>query len=58
MTLILGMIIVAASVFGGYVLSHGEMLALWQPFELLIIGGAAFGSFVVANPIKVIKGVF
>ena len=58
MTLLLGMIIVTASVFGGYVLSHGEMLALWQPFELLIIGGAAFGSFVVANPLKVIKGVF
>ena len=58
MTLLLGMIIVTASVFGGYVLSHGEMMALWQPFELLIIGGAAFGSFVVANPLKVIKGVF
>jgi len=58
MTLIFGIIVVAASVFGGYVLSHGDLLALWQPFELLIIGGAAFGSFVVANPFKVIIGVF
>ncbi len=58
MTLVFGMLIVLASVFGGYVLSEGDLLALWQPFELLIIGGAAFGSFVIANPGKVIAGVF
>lgn len=58
MTLLLGMIVVIASVLGGYILSHGELLALFQPFELLIIGGAALGSFIIANPGKVIKGVF
>lgn len=58
MTLVIGMLIVLASVLGGYVLSHGDLLALWQPFELLIIAGAALGSFVVANPGKVIAGVF
>jgi len=52
------MIVVIASVLGGYILSHGELLALFQPFELLIIGGAALGSFIIANPGKVIKGVF
>lgn len=55
---ILGGIIVIASVLGGYVLAHGELQALWQPFELLIIGGAAFGSFISSNPLKIIWGVF
>lgn len=38
-------------------LSHGQLLALWQPFELLIIGGAALGAFVIANPPKIIRQV-
>ncbi len=58
MALIIGFIIVIASVLGGYVLSHGEIAALWQPFEILIIGGAAFGAFVVSNPWHTIKTVF
>ena len=53
MTVLIGGIIVIAAVLGGYVLSHGEIAALWQPFELLIIGGAAFGAFIIANPVKV-----
>lgn len=36
-------------------LSHGQLGALWQPYELLIIGGAAAGAFLVANPLKVVK---
>ncbi|ABC32063.1 Flagellar motor component [Hahella chejuensis KCTC 2396] len=55
MLLILGVIVVLASVLGGYVLSHGELAALWQPFELIIICGAAFGAFLISNPFKVIK---
>ena len=58
MNLILGMLIVFGSVLGGYVLSHGKLLALWQPYELLILCGAALGSFVIANPMSVIKKVF
>ncbi|WP_144393933.1 flagellar motor stator protein MotA [Pleionea sediminis] len=58
MPLLIGAIIVIVSVLGGYVLSHGQLLALWQPFELIIIGGAAFGAFVIANPVKVTADVF
>ena len=58
MFLIIGSIIVLGCVAGGFVLSHGELAALWQPYELLIIGGAAFGAFVIANPTKVVKEVF
>lgn len=58
MLIIIGSIIVLACVAGGFVLSHGELMALWQPYELLIIGGAALGAFVSANPITVLKAVF
>ncbi|GAA5069892.1 flagellar motor stator protein MotA [Lysobacter panacisoli] len=55
MFIIIGFIVVLGSVLGGFVLSHGKIGALWQPYELLIIGGAAFGAFLVANPMKVVK---
>ncbi|NOZ53049.1 MAG: flagellar motor stator protein MotA [Gammaproteobacteria bacterium] len=58
MKLIVGFIIVCSCVMGGFILSHGEPMALWQPYELLIIGGSAFGAFVVSNPGHVIKKVF
>ncbi|HET6396579.1 MAG TPA: flagellar motor stator protein MotA [Pseudoxanthomonas sp.] len=55
MLILVGFVVVIVSVFGGYVLAHGQLAALWQPYELLIIGGAAFGAFLVANPTKVVK---
>jgi len=58
MLFIIGVIIVCACVSGGYVLSHGQMGALWQPYEVLIICGAAFGAFVISNPMPVIKQSF
>lgn len=57
MKLMIGVLIVVGCVFGGYVLAHGVLLALWQPFELLIIAGGALGAFIIANPGKVIKAV-
>src|SRR5260221_3088939 len=38
-------------------LAHGPLLVLFQPFELLIILGAAIGTLFIANPISVVKGV-
>ena len=58
MFLIIGAIVVLGSVAGGFVLSHGNLAALWQPFEILIICGAAFGAFLISNPMKVVKGAF
>ncbi len=55
MKLIIGYIIVIGCVAGGYILSSGKMYALWQPNEIIIICGAAFGAFVIANSGKVIK---
>lgn len=56
MLVIIGSIVVLVSVLGGYILSHGELGALWQPYELLIIFGAALGAFVSSNSIEVVKG--
>lgn len=50
MAKIIGIIVVFAAVVGGYLLSHGKLAALIQPFEVLIIGGAALGAFLQANP--------
>ena len=58
MKFIIGILVVCGCVIGGYIGSHGKLAALWQPFELVIIGGGAFGAFVVANPMKVIIQVF
>ena len=55
MLVIIGYIVVCASVFGGFALSGGHLAVLFQPLELLMIGGAALGSFFVGNNGKSIK---
>jgi chemotaxis protein MotA len=52
---IVGYIIVTLSVFGGFALAGGHLAALFQPVELLMIGGAAIGAFFVGNNAKAIK---
>ncbi|OBV40993.1 flagellar motor stator protein MotA [Janthinobacterium psychrotolerans] len=55
MLVIIGYIIVCASVFGGFAMAGGHLAALFQPLELLMIGGAAAGAFLVGNNNKAIK---
>lgn len=55
MLVIIGYILVVASVFGGFVLAGGHIASLFQPVELLMIGGAALGAFFVGNNGKAIK---
>ena len=55
MLVIVGYILGVASLFGGYALAGGHLGALFQPIELLMIGGAALGAFVVGNGMKAIK---
>ncbi|MBC7513125.1 MAG: flagellar motor stator protein MotA [Herminiimonas sp.] len=55
MLVIVGYIIVCASVFGGFAMAGGHLAALFQPLELLMIGGAALGAFFVGNNGKSIK---
>ena len=49
MLVMVGYLVVAGSVFGGYALMGGSFGVLYQPLELLIIGGAAVGAFIAAN---------
>lgn len=55
MFFIIGFLVVFGSVLGGY-LPHGDIRVLFQPFEFLIILGAAGGAFLIANPKPVISG--
>jgi chemotaxis protein MotA len=52
---IAGYIVVVISVFGGFALAGGHLAALFQPLELLMIGGGAGGAFLVGNNGKAIK---
>jgi chemotaxis protein MotA len=52
---VIGYLIVLGAVFGGFALGGGHLAALFQPIELLIIGGAAIGAFFVGNNGKAIN---
>lgn len=52
-----GVLIVFATVFGGYIAGGGQMHVIIEAaiLEMVIIGGAAFGAYVLANPMKIVK---
>jgi chemotaxis protein MotA len=52
---IIGILVVFGAVAGGYLMEHGNLRVLLQPAELIIIGGAAVGTVLVANPLHVLK---
>lgn len=54
MLFIVGVIVVIASVAGGYMLHGGILMLLWQPTEVIIIVGAAFGAFLIANSMHLV----
>lgn len=58
MNVLLGLAILFASCIAGYLLSGGHLMALFQPYELLIILGAAIGAMVVSNPLSVTIATF
>ncbi|QTP59472.1 flagellar motor stator protein MotA [Billgrantia antri] len=58
MLILLGYLVVVLCVFGGFVLAGGFLGPLYQPTELLMIGGAGVGAFIAANNGKAIKASF
>jgi chemotaxis protein MotA len=58
MFVIIGIVVVFGAVIGGYLMEHGQLLLLFQPAELVIIGGAALGTLFVANPVSTVISVF
>ena len=55
MTIALGLLVTLGCMMGGFVFMGGHIGVIWQPGEYVIICGAAIGTFIVANPVKVIK---
>jgi chemotaxis protein MotA len=53
---IIGIFVVLGCVIGGFIIEGGPVHVLMQPIELLIIGGAAVGSFFIASPKSIIFG--
>jgi chemotaxis protein MotA len=52
---IIGIVVVFGAIVGGYLMEHGNLRVLLQPAELVIIGGAAIGTVLVANPLHILK---
>lgn len=54
---IVGIVVIFVTVFGGYVLAGGKMGIILKslPFEMIMIGGAAAGAFLLANDLASVK---
>jgi chemotaxis protein MotA len=55
MLFLVGAVIVLGSVLGGYIALGGHLYVLWQPFEILMIAGAAVGGYLISNPKNVLS---
>ncbi len=55
MLIIIGLVVALGCVLGGFMAMGGNIVVLAQPWEFVIIGGAALGTFLVANPMAVVK---
>jgi chemotaxis protein MotA len=55
---IIGIVIVFGAVIGGYLMEKGNLMVLMQPAELVIIGGAAVGTLLIANPLSIVIKIF
>jgi len=54
---IIGIVVVLGAIVAGYLMEHGNLMVLLQPAELIIIGGAALGTLLIANPMHIIKAI-
>jgi chemotaxis protein MotA len=52
---IIGILVVFGAIIAGYEMEHGNIRVLMQPAELIIIGGAAIGTVLIANPLHILK---
>jgi len=52
---IIGIVVVFGAVIAGFLMEKGHLLVLFQPSEMVTIGGAALGTLLIANPIHILK---
>ena len=55
MGVFIGLVIGIGSLLGGFMAMGGHVGVIWQPLEFVIIGGIALGTFIIANPMTIIK---
>lgn len=55
MLFIVGLLVVCVCLLGSFVMMGGHLEVLWQPYEYVIILGTAIGTFLIANPLKIVK---
>jgi chemotaxis protein MotA len=53
--ILIGFVVIFGCVLGGYMAMGGHLEVLYQPWELVIIGGAGVGTFLIANPLSTVK---
>jgi chemotaxis protein MotA len=53
--ILIGLVVTLGCVLGGFMAMGGHINVLFQPWEAVIICGAAFGTFLVGNPMKTVK---
>ena len=56
MNVLVGLGVLFAACIVGFILSGGHLVALVQPYELLIILGAAIGAMFISNPMPIAIG--
>src|SRR5882757_9772223 len=54
---IIGIVVVFGCIVAGYLMEHGNLRVLMQPAELVIIGGSAVGTVLIANPLSTLKDI-
>lgn len=54
---LIGIVVIIVMVFGGYVAAGGHLAIIFKalPFEMIIIGGAAVGAFILSNDMVTIR---
>jgi chemotaxis protein MotA len=51
---IIGIVVVFGAIAAGYLMEHGNLKVLIQPAEFIVIGGAAIGTVLIANPLHIL----
>ena len=54
---LIGIVVIFVMVFGGYLLAGGKLAIILKslPFEMMMIGGAAVGAFLIGNDMGAVK---
>jgi len=53
--ILIGLVVTLGCVLGGFMAMGGHLEVLVQPYEAVVICGAALGTFIVANSMKTVK---